>query len=211
MLISHRYKFVIINIPKTGTWSFVEVLRPYVDVWGAPAGFGEYADHETASNAKRKFEQQNLDWQSYFTFARVRNPWQRYASYFQWAKDFLIDYRVNPQLYRQHGNTYQSFATLFADNSDFEVLRTIIKNNEAQSAYFLGPQQETLVNYVGQLENIDTDFQLFCRTVGLPQLQLPKRHVSTDYDYRQLYTSDLVKLVAAKEKYVIERFNYTFN
>lgn len=209
MFFSNRYKYIVINIPKTGTKSFRFALQDFNDIVGHETELIPYNQHDPACVLRPRLEAAGYNWADYFKFVRVRNPWKRYASHFQWAQDFVALYRADPQKHEMYAATYRSLCQMLS-RSPGESFRHLIETRQPQSYYFLDRNQETLVDYVGQLENIDTDFRVFCQKVGLPDLTLPQENKSTPYDYRELYTDELIELVAQKESYVIAQFNYTY-
>ena len=63
---------------------------------------------------------------------------------------------------------------------------------------------------IGQLENIQNDFNNFCQLVNLPEQQLPHRNKSSNLNInkKDLFTQELIDMVSEKEKWVIDKFGY---
>lgn len=218
MLISHKYKFITIDIPKTGTRSYRESLpsdiqgRAFVDEQ-IPTHLRFY-QHETANNIKTKFESNNWEWCSYFKYVTIRNPWARYASYYMWAKTFYENMlnedlsKVPAPKQRAFLSFQSSFELLKFDQK--EILKQFIVNEPSQDSYFI-IDNAVAVDYIAHTESINNDFEYLCKKVGIdPLIKLKHENKNPKYNYKDLYNQELVLLVADKEKYIIENHGYTF-
>ena len=91
MLISHKHKFICIDIPKTGTRSRMETMpnHCHLDILGlAPSQKNKYfTQHGTILDAQKGLENIGSDINDYFSFCFVRNPWERYLSFFKYYKE----------------------------------------------------------------------------------------------------------------------------
>jgi hypothetical protein len=141
MLISHKHKFITIDIPKTGTRSFRESLLPLniIDIRGKPKLDAEFYQHGAALDAKKQFEKNGWNWKDYFKFTIVRNPWARYFSFFKYFKSYGEKYlhkdkSINwgePEI-----NQGKLCIELFKGKNDQTVLKNIILNNDSQDLYY---------------------------------------------------------------------------
>ena len=99
-MISHPHKFVFIHIPKTGGSSIETLFLGKPQRRWAPE-INHYFQHATAAELRnRLMNRDNFD--RYFKFAFVRNPWDRIVSEMKWRygrtfesgkitiRDFLI-------------------------------------------------------------------------------------------------------------------------
>lgn len=191
MIVSHKFLFLKIDIPKTGTCSWrraIKAVNAY-DFHGTLRGV--FRQHSPAWKAKKQFEENNWDWQNYYKITLVRNPWERLASLCMYKK------RIKP-MKNEDQFTYD------------EMLEMLVHNQPAQDWYFLG-NGKCIINRVGRFENYAEEFELFKRKVGLPQLKMQYVNKSEPYDYRKMFTDDLAQKVAEKEKYIIENFGYQFD
>jgi hypothetical protein len=218
MLISHKYKFITIDIPKTGTRSYRETLpsdiqgKAFIDEQ-TPTHLRFY-QHETANNIKTKFESNNWEWYSYFKYVTIRNPWARYASYYMWAKTFYenmlkedLDKVPIPKK-----NAFLDFESSFEllEFNQKKILKQFIINEMSQDSYFM-IDNTVAVDYIAQTERIDKDFEHLCKMVGiyLP-IKLKHENKNPSYDYRDLYDQELIELVSEKEKHIIKNYEYKY-
>jgi hypothetical protein len=87
MKISHKHNFVFFANPKSGSSTMRALLDPFSDVSGIP--FPEITSdmpfhvHMQPVEAKAAFTKKKWDYDSYFKFATVRNPWARLVSLYE--------------------------------------------------------------------------------------------------------------------------------
>lgn len=79
-----------------------------------------------------------------------------------------------------------------------------------QKQYFFSPSGEMLVDFIGKFENIENDFNMVCKNLGieveLPHINFSKRNKK----YRDYYTKETRKLVEAHYNQDIIQFKYEF-
>lgn len=208
-MISRKFKFVFVHIPKTGGQSIEDLfLRLHGLTWETraplllrfnpnPSMGPERLAHLTA-NEYRAFGYLNEpDFRSFFKFSFVRNPWSRLVS----------DYH-----YRQLSGQY-SF-------KEFVLERLPERDNYSDSYRHIMPQSEflydsndrLLVDFIGKTENMNEDFTVVCKRLGLPDLPLPHINSSGIRNHYSTYYDDaLVERVGEIYAEDIGKFNYTFD
>lgn len=198
MLVSHAYKFIIINIPKTACTSIINSLikNIYIDIVGDKISY-RYYQHEKASTAREKLAIDGFDWNDYTSYARVRNPWSRYISYLLWAKKNKEKFPGIQRVFQE--NNYNNHA----------VLKYCIEHIETQHSYFLD-KDEPIVQQIQLFENLHDDFDKFCKKYNLPEFKLLHSNKSSSYSYRDFYNQELIDLVAEKEFYIIDKYGYQY-
>ena len=68
-----------------------------------------------------------------------------------------------------------------------------------------------LVDYIGKFENLQEEFNVICKMLKIPPLDLPHTNNSSSTEsYQKYYTPSLKELVAKAFKKDIEQFNYKF-
>ena len=217
MLISHKHKFITIDIPKTGTRSFRESLYPLglIDVVGKPFVEADFYQHDTAIRAKKQFAKNNFDWNDYFKFTIVRNPWARYFSFFKYFKNYVDKFLRRDESIAWGAaeiNQGQYCVSLFSSSDDQTILKNIILNNPPQDAYYCDENGEVIVNYIADFENLENEFAFLCNQVGInaPTLQHGNKSVNS-LNMHDIYNQDLIDLVTQKENSVIKLKNYDFS
>lgn len=214
MLISHKCKFITIDIPKTGTRSLRETLRPLnvLDIIGGEDD--RFKQHGTTLECKYDLQSfLGYDFDEYFSFCIVRNPWERYLSFFKYYKEKAEEYLqttdyskwTKPQILQG-----ELASNLFTNKDEQKILKIIINTNKNQAEYYTNENQEIIVSHIAKFENIQKEFDYFCGTVGLDKVQLLHKNNSTSQiSCSDIYDQELIDLVAEKEKYIIDKYGYS--
>ena len=216
MLISHKHKFITIDIPKTATRSLRETLLPQnvIDIVGDPNFNADFYQHGTAMQCSESLQKLNKKFSDYFSFVIVRNPWDRYYSFFKYFKEYAEKYKNKDASIKW--NTLEITQgklceELFANKSDEIVLRNIIINNECQSGYYANEKNEIMVSHIAKFENLNKEFELLCNQVNVNYFPLFHGNKSIiKSSYYNIYTEETIELVAEKEKNVIELTGYEY-
>lgn len=217
MLISHKYKFITIDIPKTGTRSFRESLLPLniIDIHGAPSLDSEFYQHGSAIDAQKEFIKKGWEWDEYFKFTIVRNPWARYFSFFKYFKSYAEKYLSRDKSINWRDpeiNQGKLCVKLFENKDDQTVLKNIILNNNSQETYYCNENGEIIVDYIAEFDCISNEFIFFCDKIQINTPQLEHGNKSSSFFcMRDIYNQELIDLVAEKEKNVIELKNYNYH
>jgi hypothetical protein len=72
MIISHKHKFIMVMVPRTGSRSMQKSLEGWSD--------------EVAERHHQGLLSLKWDYSDYFTVAFVRNPWDKAISFYEWFK-----------------------------------------------------------------------------------------------------------------------------
>ena len=144
------------------------------------------------------------DQRSHFKFAFVRDPFARLASCYM--------HLVKSTHHLSVLNRYL-WGALRLDLGFDVFARTVCQIPDALAdRHFLSqsrqlfPGGEPLVDFVGRFERLEEQFEPLRRRYGLAALR--RMNASPGYDYRKLYTEELVELVARRYAEDIERFGY---
>lgn len=196
-----QYQCIFVHIPKTAGVSISRTL------------FGNLCGgHDSIKRYQLVFSKREFD--SYFKFTVVRNPWSRIFSTYnflrrggmterdrKWAAENIVPYR---------------------DFGDF-ITRWLKRSNIHQYIHFV-PQHEFLrvphnqhlaVDFVGVFENIQDDFQRITNRL-FANTNLTLRHEITTasnhkLDYCDFYTNETRDIVADVYKEDVELFGYNFD
>lgn len=206
-IISHQHRFVYVAVPKTGSHSIRFALRDQLGpddeeqvslfvqrrINYPPFTHAEHG-HQRASEIREALGAER--WSSYFSFAVVRNPWDRFVSY---------------------------VAFMMRDNGWFKAdprgtMRRVLANPQNQSVIHFRPQSdfvcdaddELMVSRICRLEQLQADFDRVCRDIGLLPFKLEVRNPSEHLRYTEYFDEDLVRQVGDRYRRDIANFGYEF-
>ena len=203
-----RFRFWFIDIPRTSSSSIkVELGKRYGISFGKSrlietnlATTQIIPNHIPARRMRDNLGKQL--WSDLFTFALVRNPWDRMVSLYQYRS--LIGNIPNElgfreyirELFKSRGRGLFKYHGFYYSNLD----------------YISGENGEIIVNFVGKYETRDLDLQIIARKLGCPELgtlhlQSGKKGNS---QYNNYYDDETKRIVAEIYSKDIEFFNYTF-
>jgi len=175
MLISDKYKCILIKIPKNGSTSMQEALMaldPKCQVTGlSEPPYG----HETASQARKIAGEER--WNSYFKFAFIREPKSRFLS--------LYSYNTGATFTRQeclHWVLEKDYR--LPDPYSKVIDKDMFARFHVYDKYWCFPylkyQQVDWLDediWVGDLKNIEEDWKYVCSKIGV-NVPLPKSNAS---------------------------------
>jgi len=135
-----------------------------------------------------------------FTFGVVRNPWERLASWYMFAGQNSGSFEN--WLYTRLYNSADAGLTF---NPQIPWSMAWYKLSTPQADWF-GDD----INLVLRYENLKKDFEKVKNLLHC-DAELPIINTSNDYDYKSMYTDDLVELV--RDVYIkdVIRYNYEFD
>lgn len=206
MIVSAQHRFIFVAIPKTGTHAVRQALRahlgpqdmeqvglfvnrrmPIPDL--ARIGHG----HLTLQQVRPYFQPQ--DFNGFFKFAFVRNPFDRFISYCAFMT-------------REHGQF---------DRDPQGVMRHFIANPpwqhilfQPQHSFVAGPNGALLTDYLGRVEAMQQSYDEAAERIGIPSRPLEKINASIRRDYRDYYDQALIDGVAKLYARDLDCFGYEF-
>ena len=211
MLISKKYKFIFIHIPKVAGQSVTRALAPFgTGRWQGKVNLllsSRLAIPQSSMNRLHLYhphitaeELSNLlgknEFNSYFSFAVVRNPWEWLVSVYNYTLK-------NPR-----NGSHQFIKSL----GGFDQYLQWLSNHEVdffQKKFIFHQNGEQLVDYIARYEKLDEDFQQICSKLNLTA-ELPHLNLYRTQDYRDYYDHSNRELVHQIFKDDIETFGYNF-
>ena len=191
MILSHKYKFVCLNPPKTGSGFREQLLKKYADV-SIITHEPLKLRHWNSTQASNYIKSINKDPNDYYWFTFVRNPWERMISWMNMNQNFLL----------QNGESLKYDTEKFIKNS-------LQRNNLTNYIYRDGK----LLDFIGSLENISDDFNYVLNKLDI-HVNLGTRQDAYKKDFkneiRRTLSQEDIKAIAEIEKEVIEMKKYTF-
>ena len=185
----HRYidNFIFIHINKTGGSSIEKVLKLNLE-------------HKTAL---RKIEEIGYEhWKKKFTFAVVRNPWDKVVSHYHYrVQTDQTNLGTSPVgftdwvrlSYGQKDPLYYDKPIMFMPQSDW------VSDHDGK----------ILINFVCHFENLNDDFSYVAKELGI-SVNLPHLKSSKHGHYSDCYNEESRDIVANWFKKDIENFGYSF-
>lgn len=204
MVISHGYKFIFIHNYKVAGTSVREALEvftipPRESYWNwlrQKAGMlpqsSNFPDHISSSELKAKLAPKYFD--NYFKFSFVRNPWDWQVSLYHFA--------------RQLKSHHQHEMTLKMSFEEYINWR-VTQDKHLQKEFMYDNAGHCLVDYIGKIETIETDFKNITQTLGI-DASLAHSNKSKHKPYQEYYTPETRQIIAEHFAEDIELFGYEF-
>lgn len=225
MIISHKHKFIFIATPKCASTTIEAALAPLHQINANqfddnPDSFYHRQWHIAPKNLKTHFKEMNWNWDKYFKFAFVRNPWDRLVSNFKYQKKLVYSTDKHGKFFRADGEI--SNLTIQAKQSIYEEFKKNTKENNFKLWLsrdrgvgpcfdFLSDKGGNLMmNFVGKVENLQEDFDTICDKIGIPKQQLPHANKTKHKYYTEYYDDETRAIIAEKYAKDIEHFGYKF-
>lgn len=187
-MINEEYLFIYIHPPKTGGTSLEKLFIDDADITDVPH------KHKYASFFCTP------QYENYYKFGTVRNPWDRMVSYYHWRlkkglpmfgkENFeeWLEFITNPSEYGQYQETLFHFATAIDQQANLlEGVNNIIK-----------------------MENFQEDFDRICDEIGMPRKTLPHVNTSARDAYQTYYTPYTRGIIAKHYEKDVKRYGYSF-
>lgn len=207
MIISHQHQFIFFAVPKTGTHSIRQALRPHL---------GEADEEQAGLFVERWFDQPQLReighghvsvqqlkpilgdevFDRYFKFAFVRNPWDRFVSYCAFISRKTGRFEHDPHSFMR--------AMVYSPPPLQQLLY------QPQSELLCDERGQLAMDFVGRVESMERDHASICERLGVVAQPLEKVNSSEHRPYTDYYNADLRQLIGHKYRRDIELFDYRF-
>ena len=209
MLISDSHQFIFLRMRKVASSSMRTILSPL----SLPRPEGRLAHlksraglewdyhkyvfraHDNIQAAQKRMPADRFE--SYFKFAFVRNPWARLVSEYQ----FLL----NRPKHGRHARVKKMHE--FRQFIDMQIPR----KDAYQINMICDRQGNPIMDFVGKLENMKSDWSTVCQRIGLPSQDLHKENTTRHRRYQDYYDDETRQLVARHWAKEVELFGYDFD
>ena len=213
-MISHKYKCIFVEVPKTGSSSIRAIIGdppyPHLNICQIKSKMKDNWTHYGGIQnkilerlylwlpGKKRNEIGEKQFNSYFKFGFVRNPWDRVVS--------LYNRKEGLQL--RDEMTFDAFVKWIKYSSSTCVYPLPHVN---QLDWFVDPHGNLLVDFIGKFENIDNDWGTIAGKLGLTQ-ELPHKNKNPKKrkHYTEYYSETTKKDIQDKFRTDIEYFKYEF-
>lgn len=221
MIISHKYKFIFIHIPKTAGSSICETLIRACGYGSAniknidPKEFAVYKvdevdkernaselhQHSTYKQVQQYFIDNNLNIKNYFVFSFIRNPWDWYVSL----------YCFNRKIYQNIKDSYTNkfwWAKECWDLSFEEWIKN--KHSYNQFVYLEDSNNTYAMDFLGKIEDIQSSFNVICNRIGLPHCVVSKTNTNPHNHYTSYYSEETANLIYQRCHKEIAFYKYKY-
>ena len=171
-MINEFHKFVFIHIPRTGGTSIEQSF-----------------DSERIPNQHMQVKHIDGEYNDYFKFAFVRNPWERMVSYY-----FMDRY--------SNGISFLEFVKLIPTRSKLEY---------RMLPYITDSTGKIAVDFLGRYENLQKDFDTMCDKMGVVRRDLLNYNKTDHTPYADYYDEESYELVSKMFADDISEFDYKFS
>jgi len=206
MIISSLHKFIFAAIPKTGTHSVRRALREHMGPQDmeqvglfvqsqlpipelARIGHGHISLQQLRPHMKPE------DFDSFFKFAFVRNPFDRFVSYSSFITREVGHFDRDPQRVMRH----------FLANPPWDHILF-----RPQHEFVTDQEGNLLTDYIGRVEQMQQSYDEISARIGIPGATLDQVNSSRRTAYRDYYDPQLIDGVAKLYARDIELFGYEF-
>jgi hypothetical protein len=185
-MINHKHKFIFIHINKCGGTTIDTLFN------------GEFAGHKKAFHYEELYPK---EFNNYFKFTFVRNPWDRVVSFYHYQVKRKWDfYPFNKTI------PFKKFVKEWLRQMPGQ---TTLNTNSCYD-WISDKNDDLLVDFIGKLENFQQDFNAICDTIGIERQKLPHENKSKHKHYTEYYNEETKEIVAKKYAKDIEYFGYKF-
>jgi hypothetical protein len=212
-MISHQHKCIFVQIPKTGSTSIRVLLgkpiRPHLNLWEIKRLMESYWPVRGGRRNRiiecfylmlpreQRLEMGRRQFESYFKFGFVRNPWDRVVSLYERRE--ALEFRAQM--------TFDQFVDWIQYSSS-----TCIHSSphRYQLDWFVDPNGKVLADFIGRFERLEQDWAFVARKLGLNEKLPHSRANPRSRHYTDYYTERTRQVVGEKFRVDIETFGYQF-
>ncbi len=146
---------------------------------------------------ERRKETGRRQFESYFKFGFVRNPWDRVVSLYERTEALQLRNEMNFEQFVDW--IHYSSATCMHSSP-----------HRYQLDWFVDANGNLLADFIGKFERLDEDWAFVAQKLGVEEKLPHRRENPRARHYTEYYTPRTRDIIAAKFKVDIERFDYEF-
>jgi hypothetical protein len=207
MIVSHAHRFIFAAIPKTGTHSVRRALREHLGPDDIEQ-VGLFVDKRFPWQELAQLRHGHLGlaqvrpflgedaFASYFKFAFVRNPFDRFVSYCAFVTRETGEFERDPRGVMRR--------ILF----ELRPMQHILF--QPQHTFLVDEKGALLTDAVGRVEQMQASYDAICARIGIPSQPLEQVNSSRRGSYRDYYDPVLVEGVAQLYRRDLDLFGYAF-
>jgi hypothetical protein len=208
--VNFKHEFIFIHVPKTAGRS---VHSSLLDAFNMEYSWPDnnLGGHVSSVNYQSRYKE---EYDKFFKFAFVRNPWDRLVSAFF----YMSNHYIRPQCpFLKRERPHESFETFIKEDLPRFLLHTHVR---PQSFWVCDEDGEVNVDFVGRFESLNEDFKNVCNKLnaGNQKLKFTNRHDSrknghgagSSKPYWEFYDKQMVDIVGDLFFQDVKTFGYNF-
>ncbi len=212
-MISHQHKCIFIHIPKTAGTSINEFFHPGIKFKVAQPDYERlfgwcpkrklHMQHATSKQLVETGLVTEEQWNTYFKFTFVRNPWDRTYSDYLWIQSYAgVKGSFNDYL-----NRTNEFDKVLNDNSNFHYLG----DHLLSQTDFFDFEGIDKPDFIGRFENFDADIAFILKQLSINKtFSIHKNKSKRHLHYSNFFSGTKMKKVANLFKRDIDLLKYSF-
>lgn len=192
-MISYKYKFIFVHIPRTGGSSLERTLGQGITTDERTKYLGNTDFAEKHAGLAYYYKQYPAEFAEFFKFTIIRNPFDRLVSQWIWRTTMVKDLE---------GMSFKEFIISRPAKmkiSDKLKIPEVSINDSIN-----------LLDYIGRFEDLHNTYDYVFKKINVPQLEILHINKTNHKVYREYYTPELVDIVMAKYEDDIKLFGYQF-
>jgi len=186
-MINKEHKCIFVHIPKTGGTSIIKALDM------------KRTTHKTAKELKEEYD----EWDDFFSFSIVRNPWDRMVSIYFHFK------RVNEKpIIKKKVDIPSTFSDFIYEFNEKKIkFNTILYQQQADWIY--DDNQNLLVNQIYKFENYSDEVEKIFNKLGIKKKLTHERRTIHEH-YSTYYAEETINIVKNLFEKDIILFGYEY-
>jgi len=203
-MISHEYKCIFLHIEKNAGTSIEKHLLGH-DMWNRLET--RRLKHLTAKKTKEIYAKY---WNNYFKFSIIRNPWDRWVSYYSHFLHYEVldvpfyEFTKKPLQSINNSVTRERYETFLTTDEGLPLLHC------SQKQFLKNKKDEIEVDFICRFENLQQDYSYVCDEIGADIKQLGHEMETKRKSYHSYYDAASRDIVERRFKDDVEYFNYKF-
>ena len=212
MIVSHRHRFIFFAVPRTGSHAVRAALQPFLgsEDWQQeglrmrvrsplPAVARIRHGHVTLRQARRHLPEALRP--TYFKFAFVRNPCDRFVSACAMLNTRNTGYAGNETAVMKRTLTGLKGAVSAADFQKLVLVRP-------QTGLLMDGDGRMGMDFIGRYETLQDSFAEVCRRIGIPGQRLAVVNATVSRPWEDYYYDELRRLVTRFYRRDFEMLGY---